>query len=241
MVNCIVVDDEPLARQLIQSYIDRVPDMYCLGSYSSAIEAFAALHQHAVDVIFIDIEMPGITGLNFIRSLKKSPRVIFVTAYTEYAVEAFEIEATDYLVKPVTFERFWKAAKKAALNESGPGINDGDPGSGLLPAVPEEKEISHIFLKADRRLIRIELAAILYVEALGDYLKVHTTGKTYITYMTMGKLEALLPAATFIRIHRSTIIHTAFIEFVEGNTVKIDNVHLAIGQTYRGNLLRRLQ
>lgn len=241
MVNCIVVDDEPLARQLIGSYIDRVPDMHCLGSYSSAIEAFAALHQYPVDAIFIDIEMPGITGLNFIKSLKKSPSVVFVTAYTEHAVEAFEIEATDYLVKPVTFERFCKAAKRI-------GSNDDDHDSGASPSgtrssstTLEGKEISHIFLKADRRLVRIELAAILYVVALGDYLKVHTTDKTYITYMTMGKLEALLPAATFIRIHRSTIIHTAFIEFLEGNTVRINNVDLTIGQTYRGNLLRKLQ
>src|SRR5882724_5224629 len=108
MINCILVDDEPLARQLLESFISQVPEMHCIGSYQTAVEAFAALHQHPVDVIFLDIEMPGITGLNFIRSLKTNTKVIFITAYTEYAVDAFEIDAIDYLVKPVTFERFLK-------------------------------------------------------------------------------------------------------------------------------------
>lgn len=229
MINSIVVDDEPLARQLIISYIDQVPDLQCVGSYETAIEAFAALHQHQVDVIFIDIDMPGVTGLNFIKSLKAHPKVVFITAYTEYAVEAFEIEATDYLVKPVMFERFLKAVQKIGLNKNE-----------SRPTLQQTQDISTIFLKVDRRLVKVDLAVIIYIEGLGDYLKVHTVGQTYVTYMSLGKLESLLPPSTFIRIHRSTIINKRQIQFVEGNFVRINDLDLSIGLTYREALLKSL-
>lgn len=229
MINCIVVDDEPLARQLIESYIDQIPEIRCLGSFQTAIEAFAALHQHTIDVIFLDIEMPGITGLNFIRSLKTTVKVIFTTAYTEYAVDAFEIDAIDYLVKPVTFERFLKAIQKIGFTKIEAAMSN-----------PAAGEITYIFLKADRRLIKVDLALIIYVEGFGDYVKVHTVNETYVTYMTMAKLESLLPASKFIRIHRSTIVNTAFIQFIEGNFIRVNNIDLAIGSTYRESLLQRL-
>jgi DNA-binding LytR/AlgR family response regulator len=225
MTTCIIVDDEPLARQLIESYIALVPGIQLLGSYSTVLEAFGGLHDQKVDVIFLDIEMPGISGLSFIRSLKTPPKVIFITAYTEYAVDAFEIEAIDYLVKPVTFERFLKAVQRIK-NES------------LLEATTPK--INDIFLKVDRRLIKIPLSDILYAEGLGDYLKVHTSSQTYVTYMTMGKLESLLPASKFIRIHRSTIVNTSFIKYIEGNFVKLNDLELSIGQTYKENLLKKL-
>lgn len=229
MINCIVVDDEPLARQLILSYIDQVPDLQCLGSYQTAIEAFAALHQYQVDVIFIDIEMPGITGLNFIKSLKIHPKVVFITAFTDYAVEAFEIEAADYLVKPVMFERFLKAVQKVGLKKNE-----------LQFAQQQIPDISSIFLKVDRRLVKVDLASIIYIEGLGDYLKVHAVGQTYVSYMALGKLEALLPPSKFIRIHRSIIINKSLIQFIEGNFVRINDLDLSIGLTYRDALLKKL-
>lgn len=229
MINCIVVDDEPLARQLIESYINQLPEINCLGSYQTAVEAFAALHQQQIDVMFLDIEMPGITGLNFIRSLKTSTKVIFITAYTEYAVDAFEIEATDYLLKPVTFERFLKAIQKIGFAKTE-----------AATAYPAVAEMTYIFLKADRRLIKVDLSSIIYIEGLGDYLKVHTTDKTYVTYMTMGKIISLLPASKFIRIHRSTIVSIDFIQFIEGNFIKVNKIDLAIGSTYREGLLQKL-
>jgi DNA-binding LytR/AlgR family response regulator len=199
-----------------------------LGSYKSAVEAFAALHQQPVDVIFLDIEMPGITGLNFIKSLKTSPKVIFITAYAGYAVEAFEIEATDYLLKPVTFDRFLKAVQK--IN---PAKNEKANQDQIL-------EITNLFLKVDRRLIKVELSKIKYVEALGDYLKVHTTDRDYVAYMTLGKLESLLPKSKFIRIHRSTIINTSFIQFIEGNFIRVSDINLPIGLTYKDGLLYKI-
>src|SRR5688572_8682025 len=227
MINSIIVDDEPLARQLIGSYIDQIPGIKLSGSYSSAIEAFGALHDQPIDLVFLDIEMPGINGLNFIRSLKAPPKVIFITAYTEYAVDAFETEAVDYLVKPVTFERFLKAVQRTGLNKN-------DQAAAATP------DITDIFLKVDRRLVKISLAEILYVEGFGDYLKVHTSGHTYITYMTMTKLESLLPVSKFIRIHRSTIVNTYYIKYIEGNFVKLNDLELNIGQTYREGLIKRL-
>lgn len=228
MINCIVVDDEPLARQLIESYIDQIPSLKHLGSYQSAIEAFAALHEQQIDVVFLDIEMPGINGLNFIRSLKTSPKVILITAYGHYAVDAFEIEAVDYLVKPVTFERFLKAIQKIGLRKD------------ESVATSQVTAQSYIFLKVDKRLIKLELSDIVHAEGLGDYLKVYTTSQTYISYMTLSKLETLLPADKFIRIHRSTIVNIAFIQFIEGNFAKVNNQDLAIGLTFKDALLAKI-
>lgn len=226
MINCLIIDDEPLARQLIESYIDQLADLVCLGSYQTAAEAFSALHQHAIDVLLLDIEMPGITGLNFIKSLKVSPKVIFITAYTEHAVEAFELEAADYLVKPVTFERFLKAVQR---------VGPVQPLANRTPA-----DLSYIFLKVDRRLVKVDLEAISYAEALGDYLKVHTSGHTYTTYMTLSKLQSLLPPARFVRIHRSTLVRIGSIKYIEGNMVHTSNGQLPIGPAYREELLKSL-
>lgn len=226
MINCIIVDDEPLARELLASYVDQLPYLNCISICQGAVEAFAVLHQQKVDVVFLDIEMPGITGINFLRSLKTAPKVIFTTAYPNYAVDAFEIEAIDYLLKPITFERFVKSVQK--LNTNGRETTAGHNSS---------QQLTHLFLKVDRRLVKADFKEIIYIEAFGDYLKVHTPERTYTTYMTMGKIEELLPAAAFTRIHRSTIINKSCIKFIEGNFVCVNDVHLSIGLTYKEGLL----
>ena len=228
MINCIIVDDEPLARQLLAGYIGQLPYLNCTAVCQSAVEAFAVLHQQKVDVIFLDIEMPGITGINFLRSLKTAPKVIFTTAYPNYAVDAFEIEAVDYLLKPITFERFVKAVQKLSAN------------GGELSGKSSVEPNTHIFLKVDRRLVKVDFIDVIYIEAYGDYLKVHTPERTYITYMTLGKIEQILPSSTFIRIHRSTIINKSFIKFIEGNFVCVNDINLPIGLTYRDSLLENL-
>lgn len=232
MINCLIVDDEPLARQLLEGYISQLPGLHCLAACQSAVEAFGMLHEHKVDVMFLDIQMPGITGVNFMRSLKNAPKVIFTTAYSEYAVDAFELEAVDYLLKPITFERFLKAIQKLK-----PG-NDGPIDKAIAPV--SQENAGHIFLKVDRRLIKVDLADIIYIEAYGDYLKVHTTALTYVTYMTFNKIEQLLPAGDFMRIHRSTMVNTACIRFIEGNFMRVGDKDLAIGQSYRERLLGSL-
>jgi len=228
MINCIIVDDEPLARQLIASYINELSELHLIGSYESAAEAFIILHNQQIDVMFLDIEMPGINGINFVKSLKRHPKIIFVSAHTIFAVDAFEIEATDYLVKPVTFERFLRATEKIIT-----------PASEMYIGEPP-KEASSIFLKVDRRLVKIDLSSILYIEGMGDYLKVHQSEKIYITYMTMSKMEDLLPSSRFARIHRSTIINIDMIQYIEGNLVVVNSVILNIGLTYRDAFLKRI-
>ena len=229
MIKCLIVDDEPLARRLILSYVEQVPQLHCVGTCNTAIEAFALLQDSEVDVIFLDIEMPGITGLKLVQSLKVLPRIIFITAYAQHAADAFELEAVDYLVKPVTFERFSKAVNKLLPKGQHPNVEQ-------LP-VPEE---SHIFLKADRRLVKIAYHEICYIEALGDYLKIHRPDEPLIVYMTLSKLETLLPASRFIRIHRSTIVNMAYIRFIEGNFMQVNQTMLSIGQTYREGVRKRL-
>jgi DNA-binding LytR/AlgR family response regulator len=227
MIKCIIVDDEPLARELLQGYIEQLPELELLGSYASAVEAFSALHQVQVDLMFLDIAMPGINGISFVKSLKSTPSIVFVTAYTEHAVEAFDLDVADYLVKPVTFERFLKAVQKT-------GTRGHDVASHSLP-----QERDHLFLKVDRRLIRVEFTAIEYIEALGDYLKVHTPRQVFVTYMALGKIERLLPK-NFLRIHRSTIINVAYIQFIEGNMVHLTSKVLSMGQSYREGVLKML-
>jgi DNA-binding LytR/AlgR family response regulator len=230
MIRCIIVDDEPLARQLLESYLDQLPNLTCTAICQNALQAFSVLHEQPVDLMFLDIQMPGITGLNFLKSIKNPPKVIFTTAFIDYAVEAFELEAVDYLLKPITFERFIKAVQKVSSKKE-------EPAESSLKA----NGSPYIFLKVSKRLIKIDHADIIYAEGLGDYLKVYTAAQTFTTYMTMGKLEALLPTYKFTRIHRSTIINLERIQYVEGNFVRINNNDLPIGLTYKENLLQKLK
>ncbi|WP_412468056.1 LytR/AlgR family response regulator transcription factor [Pedobacter sp. KLB.chiD] len=228
MINCIIVDDEPLARQLIASYINELPELHLAGSYESAADAFTTLHNQLIDVMFLDIEMPGINGINFVKSLKRHPKIIFISAHTTFAVDAFEIDATDYLVKPVTFDRFLKAVDKIIKP------------TGIKPIEEFPKETASIFLKVDRRLVKVDFSVVLYIEGMGDYLKVHLMEKTYVTYLTMAKIESLLPPSKFARIHRSTIINIDRIQYIEGNVVVVNGVALTIGLTYRETFLKRI-
>ncbi|NIG53392.1 LytTR family DNA-binding domain-containing protein [Chitinophaga sp. Cy-1792] len=228
MINCIVVDDEPLARQLIVSYIDQIADLHCLGCYNTAMEAFTVMQSQPVELMFLDIDMPGINGMNFVKSIRNAPKVIFITAHAEFAVDAFELEAVDYLVKPVSFDRFLKSVQKIVQ----PGRVDHEERDAL--------QTTSIFLKVDKRLVKVDFSEIRYIEALGDYLKVHTTGGTLVSYITIGKIESLLPASKFIRIHRSTIINASFIQYLEGNFMVVDGIKLSVGLTYKDALVRRL-
>ena len=230
MISCIVVDDEPLARQLLEGYISQTPGLNCIAVCQSAVEAFSILHEHKVDVMFLDIQMPGITGINFLRSLKNAPKVIFTTAYTDYAVDAFELEALDYLLKPITFERFIKAIQKVNPRK--------EETTEHTSSIDENN--NYIFLKVDRRLVKINHTDIIYIEGYGDYLKVHTADQTYVTYMTFAKLEQLLPPSKFLRIHRSTVVNADHIRFAEGNFLRVKDQDLAIGQSYRDKLFNKL-
>jgi len=228
MIRCLVIDDEPLARQLMESHIREVKSLQLVGTCETAMEAFEILHREPIDLLFLDIQMPGITGLNFLKSLKNPPRVIFTTAFTEHAVEAFELDAVDYLLKPVTFERFIKAVQKAGILKE------------ATTTTPITTEDQAIFLKVDKRLVRINHHDIFYVEASGDYIKVVTEQNTYISYHSLNKIAELLPGQQFIRIHKSFIINLRRIQFVEGNLVRILDKELPIGVTYKDALYKKL-
>ncbi|MEO1254175.1 MAG: LytTR family DNA-binding domain-containing protein [Bacteroidota bacterium] len=215
MFKCLVIDDEPLAREVLESYMKELPMLNQVASCKDAIEAMDYLQKETIDVIFLDINMPKLSGINFYKSLNKKPQVIFTTAYSEHAVEGFELEATDYLLKPFSFERFLKAVNKLQKQE-GPPPND-----------------DFIMLKADKRMHKVSYEQIQYFESIGDYVKVHLeAGKTLIIGETLRKLEELLPAS-FMRVHKSYIISIPQLEYLEGNQIKLGENKIPIGQSYR--------
>jgi len=227
----VIIDDEPMARELLETYCKKTGKIIIAASCKSSTEAFEALHEHAIDVMFLDINMPGISGLNFLRSLKAPPKVVFTTAYHEYAVEAFELEAIDYLLKPVTYERFLKAVQRISNKELIPVQN----------IIKDNYTVpSSIFLKVNRRLVQVELNDILYIESLGDYVKVFTVSAVIVSFNTIGKLLHILPESLFQRIHRSYMVALKKISFMEGNFVRILDHDIPIGPTYKENLMKKL-
>jgi len=230
LIRALIIDDEPMARELLETHCKMAGFITVVASCKSAVDAFQILHEETVDVMFLDIQMPGITGLNFLRSLRSPPNVIFTTAYNTHAVEAFELEALDYLLKPITYVRFLKAV----------GRISGRPAE--ISPVPASKKTppTSIFLKVNRRVVQVELNDILYIESLGDYVKVFTTAEVLVCYATLNKLLLLLPEDLFQRIHRSYIISIKRISFMEGNFVKIGGSDVPIGQTYKEALMKKL-
>jgi len=228
MTRCLIIDDEPLARQLMESHVRQVKSLQLVGTCETAIEAFEWLHREQVDLLFLDIQMPGITGLNFLKSLKHPPKVIFTTAFMEYAVEAFELEAVDYLLKPITFERFIKAIQKVVAPKEIASLAQGQPSGDA------------IFIKVQKRLLRIAYPDIFYIEGFGDYIKVVTAHTVHTSYSSLNKIGELLPDQQFIRIHKSFIINLRHIQFVEGNLVRILDKELPLGVTYKDALYKKL-
>ena len=226
MPTCYIIDDEPIAIDIIRRYLERLSDFEVKGTFEEPLEAFQALKRAPVDLIFLDIQMPGLSGLEMLKALARKPAVILTTAHREYALEGFELEAVDYLLKPISFERFLKAVNK----------------SQRLPAVPEApKTPAVLLLQADRKLYRVPLEEILYLQAYGDYVKVHAAGQLYVPKTTLNQLEEELPAGAFFRIHRSYLVSLARIQYLEGNFVVIGEDKIPVGRSYREGLLRKLQ
>lgn len=229
MIRCLIIDDEPLARQLMESHVRQAKIFDLVAACETAMEAFEIMHQEQIDLLFLDIQIPGITGLNFLKSLKDPPRVIFTTAFTEHAVEAFELDAIDYLLKPVTFERFIKAIQKAGISK--------DANSNVANDTTGDKAI---FLKVDKRLVRIPHPEIFYIEAFGDYIKVVTSQAIHVSYSSLNKIIEFLPDQQFLRIHKSFIINLRHIQYVEGPLVRILDKELPVGITYKEALHKKL-
>ncbi|RFM33976.1 LytR/AlgR family response regulator transcription factor [Chitinophaga silvisoli] len=228
VLRCIAVDDEPLALDLLEDNIKQVPYLELVAKCADAFEAIKVLEEKTVDLIFLDIQMPGLTGLQFIQSLQHKPMIILITAYEKYALQGFDLEVTDYLVKPVALPRFIKACNKAKelfqLKQQ-PAI----------PAAAATPSPDFFFVNADYSLLKINIADIIWIEALKDYIRIHMTGTTkpVVTRMPLKQVEEQLNPAKFIRIHKSYIIAVAHITAIRKNSVFIGTMELPVGDNYR--------
>ena len=233
-MRCIAVDDEPLALGLLTDYISKIPFLTLAGTCSDAFEAAKVLQEQEIDLVFIDIQMPGLTGLQFIQSLTKRPMVILITAYKKFALDGFELDVVDYLVKPVGLDRFMRACNKAQelyqLKNAAPQNAHASTPKSAAPPAPD-----FFFLNVDYSLVKVVYADIVWVEGSGDYVKVHlqSTPKPILVRMSTRAMEAELPSDRFVRIHKSYIVAIASITAVRKNSVFIKDLELPVGETYR--------
>ncbi len=232
MINAIIVDDEPLALDILESHLSKIEEINLVARCPNALEANKALKEHDIDLMFLDIHMPQLTGIEFLRSLADPPMVIFTTAYSDYAVEGFNLEALDYLLKPISFERFFKATNKAIDKFKLERIAELEKSSS-----PED---DFIFIKADKKMMKVFYKDIIYIEGLKDYVIIRTDTGRIITLQTMKSLEAKLPPNIFKRIHRSYILNILRIQAVEGSMIEILEKGavklLPIGKNYKEEL-----
>jgi DNA-binding LytR/AlgR family response regulator len=227
LIRCIIIEDERLAQDVIKSHLQKSGRFNLIGTFRTAPEAKEIIDKEEVDLIFLDIQLPGMTGLNFLRSLSNPPLVVFTTSYPEYALESYEFNVIDYLLKPISYERFSKTIDK---------IFDGKIFK------DDTKEIKsfhreHIFIKSNSKFLRVSFAEIIFIEGMKDYLKIHTNEHTIITHQTMGEMENILPAGQFIRIHKSYIVAAIHIKAVFGNSVDMGKALLPIGLNYKDRIM----
>lgn len=220
-LSCIIVDDEPVARKILHEFVEQVPFMDLQGKFENAMKAEAFLKNNIVDIVFLDIEMPKVSGMQLLQKMHIESIVILTTAFPQYALEGYELDVIDYLLKPFAFSRFLKAVQKA---------KDYHELKHLPTATPQS---SYIFIKSDKRIEKIELNDILYAESVGNYVSIYTTGKKILAYLTMKSLESQLPLNEFIKIHQSYLVNASKIEIIEGNEIKIGSRSLPISRNYR--------
>lgn len=225
-LNCIIIEDEPLARNLLADYVSKVPTLNLVQAFGNPLEALEVLRAQPVDILFLDVQMPQLTGISLLKVLQNKPMVILTTAYSEYALEGYELDVADYLLKPVTFERFLKAVDKVTQRLSGENKTT------VVNTEPQSSP-DFVFVKDGTKSVKVNLSEILYVEGLKDYVTIHTKQQKITTLQRMKALEEQLPADKFIRIHNSYIVAVQAIDVVQKNEVHIGTVSLPIGDTYR--------
>lgn len=226
-LNCVIVEDEPLARNLLTDYVKKVSSLHLVEACSNPLKAMDVLRNHSVDVLFLDVQMPELTGISLLKILQKKPLVILTTAYSEYALEGYELDVTDYLLKPITFERFLRAIDKVTErleSKHQPAPTERPPAEPLQPFV---------FVKDGTKLVKVRLDDILYVEGLKDYVTIHTRTQKVISLQRLKALEDQLPPDKFIRIHNSFIIALGAIDVIHKSDVQIGTAMIPIGETYK--------
>jgi len=231
MIKTLIVDDEPLAHDIIENYVNKIPDMEIVAKCDNAIEANQILQSEDVDLVFLDIQMPQMTGIELVKSLNNPPKIVFTTAYAEYAVDGFDLNAVDYLLKPIAFDRFLKAVNK---------VKDA-----IDPADIATTAEDFFFVKADKKLIKVHFSEILYVEGLKDYVIIKKEQGRVIALQTMKSLAQKLPADMFMRVHRSYIVNIQQIKAVVGNTIELiesgQAKHIPIGKNYKEDLIKIIE
>ena len=226
-ISCLIIDDEPLAIKVLETHCAGIDFLDIQGTFTNAIDAYSFLQKESVDLIFLDIKMPLLSGLEFLRTLKNPPQVILTTAYREFAMEGYEFNVADYLLKPISFERFLKAVNKIPVKiktEESEVLND------------TIKGLDHIFFKCDKRMVKFFFEEILYIESIKDYVRIKGRTRDVITYYTMSALEEILPTQ-FIRIHRSFIVNQKHIESFSNTSIGINNEEIPLGRLYKNQAL----
>jgi len=229
-LSCIIVDDEPVARKILHEFVDQVPFMHLLGKFENAMKAKAFLEHNDTDIMFLDIEMPKISGLQLLQTIDKKPLVILTTAFPQYALEGYELEVIDYLLKPIALNRFIKAVHKAKEYKQ------------MQQATSvSQPSASWLYIKSDKRIEKVELNEILYAETLGNYIIIHLQDKKIIAYLTLKSLESQLPSNEFIKIHQSFLVNCSRISAIEGNEIKINEKSLPISRNYKDPVMEMVQ
>ncbi len=225
-LSCIIVDDEPVARNILHEFIEQVPFLDLEGKFENAIKTEVFLKNNTVDIIFLDIEMPKVSGLQLLQKMNIESLVILTTAFPRYALEGYELDIIDYLLKPFAFNRFLKAVQKAKDYYQ------------MKHMATAASQLSYIFVKSEKRIEKVELNDILYAESLGNYVCIYTESKKFIAYLTMKSLESQLPSDEFIKIHQSYLVNGSKIDAIEGNEIKIGNKSLPMSRNYRETVMK---
>jgi DNA-binding LytR/AlgR family response regulator len=233
-IRCLIVDDEPPAREIIRRYVQEIPSLQLMGECANAIQALTVLQHQTIDLLFLDIRMPQLNGTDFIKTLKTPPKVIFTTAFSEYALEGYELDVVDYLMKPIRFDRFLKAVNKAyPLNGSSTAQKPV-----VASVVEEKKNESFVYFRADRKMVKVMLDDILYIESMKDYIKVFSVQGVIITKQSISSVEAMLPDKLFVRTHRSFIVSINKIKSFTNELVEIDKTDIPIGKLFRNGVMK---
>lgn len=236
MIKCIIIDDEVLARRLLKDHISKIPELELAAECESPLQARAEIAKQNIDLMFLDIQMPEITGIDFLKTLKIKPLTIFITAYTDYAIQSYELDVIDYLLKPVSFERFYQAVNKAMdyISYRTKDI------STLSDNESDIYENGHFYAKADYKIIRINFKDILFVEGLKEYVQIHTENKKIVTYITMHKMYEILPWKYFFRVHKSYIVNLQKIDTIQGNLISIGGKRVSVSKSQKDEFLKRI-
>jgi len=232
-IHCIIVDDEAVARDVLESHLRKIDQVKIVASCKNAVEAFKALNEHTVELIFLDINMPEIDGLSFARSVNSRIRVIFTTAYRDYAVDGFDLRAVDYLLKPVSFDRLVQA-----INKYQDEHNDNRLVQAATTLYPELTD--SVYVRSDRKMIRIRFRDILYIESTGDYLKIYLPDKKVVTRETLSTLQAKLPGKYFLRTHRSFLVSVNYLDSYTSEYIEIGKHQIPVSRGYRDSVMKQL-